>query len=195
MQHLHRFQLDLVLSAHPAKMESVKEVDGIPIISVLSIGMETSAKVRHIWSVQASDFLDWDWFNSRYETMLIIWQCWLNRCFVFASLYLQNALMVFGGAAVRSHVPHTAFPALWTQELVVSVQKDTMELIVPIAQVIVSLAVAHSQMASALVTVLLVTMVTSVVRHVPTSVINKDVTSRVGHVSVVFRELMGVRVI
>ena len=134
--------------------------------------------------------------------------------------------MVFGGAAVRRHAPHTAFPAAWIQELVVSVQKDTMELIVPIAQVIVSLAhvhiqmgcalkvvrmatmdlTAHSfaqnivqiasayrQMAPALANVLLATMVISVTRHVPATVINKDVTNRVGYVSVVFRELMGVR--
>ena len=100
--------------------------------------------------------------------------------------------MVFGGAAVRTHGPHTAFPALWTQELALSVLKDTMELIVPTVQVIVSLAVAHSQMVPALETVLLVIMVTSVIRHVPTTVTSKDVINRVGHVSVVFRELMGV---
>ena len=103
--------------------------------------------------------------------------------------------MMFGGAAVRTHAPRTAFPALWTQELARNVQKDTMELIVPIAQVIVSLAAAYSQVVPAWKTVFLVIMVTSVIRHVPATVINKDVTNRVGYVSVVFRELMGARAI
>ena len=70
-----------------------------------------------------------------------------------------------------------------------------MDLIAPSpAQNTVHQVFAHKQMASVWETVLLATMVTSVIRHVPANVINKDVTNRVGHVSVVSRDFMAVTV-
>ena len=53
---------------------------------------------------------------------------------------------------------------------------------------------AHKQMVPALKTVILVTMVISATRRVPATVINKDVTNRVGDVSVVIRASMVITV-
>ena len=61
-------------------------------------------------------------------------------------------------------------------------------------QNIVHLVTVHRQMVPVMVIVLLVTMVNCVIRHVLTTVINKAVKSRVGHVSTVSLDCMAVTV-
>ena len=65
-----------------------------------------------------------------------------------------------------------------------------MVLCVHPVQNIVHLVYAHRQRDFAKGSAWMVSMVTSVIRHVPATVINKDVTNRVGDVTVAFRDSM-----
>ena len=76
-----------------------------------------------------------------------------------------------------------------------TVKMATMDLIAPtFAPNTVHLVSAQKQMAPVLKNALMVTMATSVMKHVPTAVIGKDVTNRVESVLLVVLDFMAVTV-
>ena len=107
---------------------------------------------------------------------------------------LEDARMVTMDRTAPNHAQIIVVPVRRKQEIVLIVLRDIMDLLVFLAQKTVHLVNAHNTMVLVWETAFLATLVTSVIRTVLATVINRDVTNRVENVLIVIRDFMAVAV-